>query len=48
VELYQQNFQKLFRLLPKLHNMAGPTKLVTANRADVNVDVIERHFNTTK
>ena len=43
MDLYHQNFQKLRRLLPKLHDMTGPTKLVVANRPDVNVDVIERH-----
>lgn len=43
MDLYHQNFQKLLRLLPELHGMAGPTKLVVASRPDVNVDVIERH-----
>jgi uncharacterized protein YqiB (DUF1249 family) len=43
MDLFHQNFQKLLRLLPESHNMAGPTKLVVAGRSDVNVDGLERH-----
>jgi uncharacterized protein YqiB (DUF1249 family) len=45
MDLYQEIYRKLFQLLPGLHGMTGPTRLVMAGRADVNVDVIERHHH---
>lgn len=43
MDLYQKNYQSLLQLLPELHQLSAPTKLVTLGHADVHVDVIERH-----
>ncbi|WP_370661458.1 DUF1249 domain-containing protein [Massilia varians] len=40
---YQRNYQSLLQLLPELHQLSAPTKLVTFGHADVHVHVIERH-----
>lgn len=39
---YQQNSRKLLQLLPALHEICGPVKLVALGQTDVHVDVIER------
>ncbi|MYM90299.1 DUF1249 domain-containing protein [Rugamonas sp. FT82W] len=41
--LCQENYRKLLQLLPGLHDMNGPAKLVALGYTDVNIDVIERH-----
>lgn len=43
MDLYQENYRKLLQLLPGLHDMNGPVKLMALGHADVNIDVIERH-----
>lgn len=43
MNLYQQNYRRLLQLLPDLHGMNGPAKLVLLGHPDVNIDVIERH-----
>lgn len=43
MELYHQNYIKLLQLLPGLHDMNGPAKLIALGHTDVHVDVIERH-----
>jgi uncharacterized protein YqiB (DUF1249 family) len=43
MDLYRQNYCKLLQLLPELHGMNKPAKLVALGHANVHVDVIERH-----
>ena len=41
MDLYQKNYIKLLQLLPDLHEMNAPAKLIALGHTDVHVDVIE-------
>ena len=43
MDLYQKNYIKLLQLLPDLHEMNAPAKLIALGHTDVHVDVIEHH-----
>ena len=43
MDLYQENYIKLLQLLPDLHEMNAPAKLIALGHTDVHVDVIEHH-----
>lgn len=43
MNLYQQNYRRLLELVPSLHALSGPVKLVALGHGDVHVEVIERH-----
>jgi len=43
MDLYRKNYRKLLQLLPGLHDMRGPAKVIALGHNDVNIDVIERH-----
>ena len=43
MDIYQKNYIKLLQLLPSLHEMNGPAKLIALGHTDVHVDVIEHH-----
>lgn len=43
MDLFEQNYRQLLQLLPALHDMCGPVKLVALGKTDIHVDVIERH-----
>jgi uncharacterized protein YqiB (DUF1249 family) len=43
MDLYQNNYRKLLRFFPGLHDMNGSAKLNALGHTDVNIDVVERH-----
>ncbi|MFC5480461.1 DUF1249 domain-containing protein [Massilia suwonensis] len=43
MDLYKQNYRKLLQLLPNLHTIRTPVKLVLLGDTDVEVSVTERH-----
>ena len=43
MDLYQENYRKLLRLMPGLHDINESVKLIAPGQNDVNIDVIERH-----
>jgi len=43
MDLYENNYRKLLRLLPDLQRMNGPANLVLLGHKAVNINVVERH-----
>ena len=43
MDQYHRNYNNLIQLIPALHEMAGPVRLIALGHSDVHVDVIERN-----
>ncbi|MGZ4947017.1 MAG: DUF1249 domain-containing protein [Halobacteriota archaeon] len=45
MDQYHRNYKKLIQLIPALHELTSPVKLVALGHGDVQVEVIERHLH---